>query len=65
MMGMLHRETRDDDVAGAVSVGMSVFFGGPAMGGPAGVTDAIAAIGGVHLEDILQVAEFTGSAANT
>ena len=34
----------DDDLAGAVAMGVRVLFGGAAVGGPAGVTDAVGAV---------------------
>ena len=37
----------DDEGAGAVAVGVGVFFGGAAVGGPAGVADAVGAVDGV------------------
>ena len=36
----------DDEGAGAVAVGVGVFFGGAAVGGPAGVADAEGAVDG-------------------
>ena len=36
----------DDESAGAVAVGVGVFFGGAAMGGPAGVANAEGAVEG-------------------
>ena len=33
----------DDEGSGAVAVGVGVFFGGAAVGGPAGVADAVGA----------------------
>ena len=41
----------DDERAGAVAVGVGVFFGGAAVGGPAGVADAVGALHGVFGED--------------
>ena len=34
----------DDDLAGAVAMGMRVFFGGTSVGGPASVSDAVGAV---------------------
>jgi hypothetical protein len=53
----------DDEGAGAVAVGVGVFFGGAAVGGPAGVADAIGAVDGVFGEDLGEVAELAGGAA--
>jgi hypothetical protein len=53
----------DDERAGAVAVGVGVFFGGAAVGGPAGVADAVGAVDGVAGEDLGEVAELAGSAA--
>jgi hypothetical protein len=36
----------DDERAGAVAVGVGVLFGGAAVGGPAGVADAVGAVEG-------------------
>ena len=36
----------DDEGSGAVAVGVGVFFGGAAVGGPAGVADAVGAVDG-------------------
>ena len=53
----------DDEGAGAVAVGVGVFFGGSAVGGPAGVADAVAAVDGVFGKDGGEVAELAGGAA--
>ncbi len=53
----------DDEGAGAVAVGVGVFFGGAAVGGPAGVADAVRAFDGVGREDGVEVAELAGGAA--
>jgi hypothetical protein len=37
----------DDERAGAVAVGVGVLFGGAAVGGPAGVADAVGAVEGI------------------
>ncbi len=51
----------DDERAGAVAVGVGVFFGGAAVGGPAGVADAVGAVDGVLGEDFGEVAELAGA----
>ena len=54
----------DDDAAGAVAMGVGVFFGGAAMGGPAGVADAEGAVERMFAKDFFEIAEFAGSAAD-
>src|SRR5271165_3451413 len=54
----------DDDAAGTVAVGMSVLFGGAAVGGPAGMTDAVGTVQGVVAEDLFDVAQLAGGAAD-
>src|SRR5256714_2615841 len=54
----------DDDLSGAVAVGMRVFFGGPAVGGPAGVADAVGAVDGRFLQGFFEIAELAGGTAN-
>ncbi len=68
--GVLEREVvfddavvHDDEGARAVAVGMGVFFGGAAVGGPAGVSDAVGAVDRVGDEHFGEVAELAGSAA--
>ena len=53
----------DDEGAGAVAVGVGVFFGGAAVGGPAGVADAEGAVEGGVGDDGFEVAELAGGAA--
>ncbi len=53
----------DDECAGAVAVGVGVFFGGAAVGGPAGVADAEGAVDGGVGDDGFEVAELAGGAA--
>lgn len=53
----------DDEVSGAVAVGVGVFFGGAAVGCPAGVSDAEGAVDGGVVEDSLEVAELAGGSA--
>ena len=53
----------DDEGSGAVAVGVGVFFGGAAVGGPAGVADAVGAVDGVFGEDVGEVAELAGGSA--
>ena len=45
----------DDDAAGAVAMGMGVFFGGAAMGSPAGVADAEGAVERVVVENFFEI----------
>src|SRR5262249_47321393 len=54
----------DHNLAGAITVWVGVFFGGAAMGGPAGVTDAIGPFGWGLAQRLFQVAELAGGAAN-
>ena len=53
-----------DDAAGAVAMGMGVFFSGAAMGGPARVADAEGAVEWMFAQDFLKVAELAGRAAH-
>ncbi len=53
----------DDEGARPVAVGVGVFFGGSAVGGPAGVADAEGAVDGVFDEDGGEVGELSGGAA--
>ena len=53
----------DDEGAGAIAVRVGVFFGGAAVGGPAGVSDSVSAVHGLVAEDSLKVAELAGRAA--
>ena len=53
-----------DDIARAIAVRMRVFLGGSAVRRPAGVADAVAAIDGVNLQDVFQIAQLAGSAAH-
>jgi hypothetical protein len=53
----------DDKGAGAVAVGVCVFFGGAAVGGPAGVADAVGAVDGRGGDDGFEVSELAGGAA--
>ena len=53
----------DDEGAGAVAVGVGVLFGGAAVGGPAGVADAEGAVDGAVGDDVFEVAELAGGAA--
>ncbi len=54
----------DDEGAGAVAVGVGVLFGGAAVGGPAGVADAVGALERVVAEDGFKVGELAGGAAD-
>ena len=53
----------DDEGPGAVAVRVGVFFGGAAVSGPTGVSDAEGAVDGVGFEDFGEIAELAGSAA--
>jgi hypothetical protein len=53
----------DDEGAAAVAVGVGVFFGGAAVGGPAGMADAEGAVDGGVGDDGFEVAELAGCAA--
>jgi hypothetical protein len=52
-----------DEGAGAVAVGVGVFFCGAAVGCPAGVADAVGAVDGVFGEDVGEVAKLAGGSA--
>ena len=54
----------DDDAAGAVAMGMGVFFGGTAVRGPAGVADAESAVEGMFAQHFFEVAQLAGGAAD-
>ena len=54
----------DDDGSAAVAVGMGVFFGGAAVGGPASVSDAVGAVERLLADDFFEVAEFALGAAD-
>ena len=53
----------DDEGAGAVAVGVGVLFRGAAVGGPAGVADAVGAVERRGLDGGFEVAELAGGAA--
>ena len=53
-----------DDAAGAVAMGVGVLFSGAAVGGTAGVADAVGAVEGMVAEDMLEVDELAGGAAD-
>ena len=53
----------DDEGSGAVAVGMGVFFGGAAVGGPPGVADAKGAVDGGAGDDGFEIAELAGGSA--
>ena len=53
----------DDERARAVAVRVGVFFGGAAVGGPAGVADAVGAVDRVVAENEIEVAELARGAA--
>ena len=52
------------DFSGAVAVGMGVFFGGTAVGGPAGVSDAVGAVERLEADDFFQIAQLAFGAAD-
>src|SRR5580704_402405 len=53
-----------DNLAGAIAVGVCVFFSGAAVSGPARVANAVGALDGRFLDDFFKVAEFSGSATD-
>ena len=53
----------DDDFAGAIAVGVGVFFGGAAMRGPARVADAVGAFERILADDFFEIAQFSRRAA--
>ena len=53
-----------DDAAGAVAMGMGIFFRGAAVGCPARVADAEGAIHGIFAQDCFKVAELAGRATH-
>ena len=54
----------DDDLAGAVAMRVRVFFGGAAVRGPAGVSDAVSAVERLQADDFFQIAQLAFGAAN-
>ena len=54
----------DDDLAGAVAVRMGVFFRGTAVGGPAGVSNAVGAMQRLLPDGFFQIAQLAFGAAN-
>jgi hypothetical protein len=54
----------DDDAAGAVAVGVGVFFGGASVGGPAGVADAVGTVERMFAQDLFEVDELALGAAD-
>src|SRR5208282_6688265 len=52
------------DLAGAVAMGMGVFFGGAAMGGPSGVSDAVGAVERLEADNFFQIAQLAFGAAD-
>ncbi len=54
----------DDDFAGAIAVGMRVFFGRTPVCGPAGMADAVRPGERLVLDDLFEVAEFAFGAAD-
>ena len=50
----------DDDVTGRIAMGVGVFFGGPAVSGPARVAYAVGALGRVEADSFFEVAELAG-----
>src|SRR5215470_17947170 len=53
----------DDDLAGAVPVWVSVFFGRPPVGGPSRVPDAVLTGDRMTVDDVLQARQFAGAPA--
>jgi hypothetical protein len=54
----------DDDVAFAIAVRMRVLLGRPAMRGPAGMADTVAAIDRILADGLFQIAQFAGGATD-
>src|SRR5213079_1361004 len=54
----------DDDVALAVAMRVGILLGGTAVGGPAGVADAVDAVDGVELDGLLEVPQLALGAAD-
>jgi hypothetical protein len=54
----------DHDSAGAVAMGMRVFFGGAAVRGPAGVSDAVGAVERLEADHFFQIAQLAFGAAD-
>src|SRR5262249_25627572 len=54
----------DDDFASAIPVRVSIFFSGTAVCGPARVADSVGSFQGRFLDDLFEIAEFAGSAAD-
>ena len=54
----------DDDFAGAIAMGMRVFFGWAAVRGPACVADSVNAIQRSDADGLFEISQFAGSAAN-
>ena len=54
----------DDDLAGAVAMGMGVLFRRTAVRGPAGVADAVGAVERLQADDLFQVAQLALGAAH-
>src|SRR5208337_5695629 len=52
------------NLAGAVAMGMGVFFSGAAMRGPAGVSDAVGAVERLEADDFFQIAQLAFGAAD-
>ncbi len=55
----------DDDVAFAIAVRMRVLLSWPAMRGPAGVANAVAALDWILANGLFQIAQLAGSTADT
>ena len=54
----------DHDLAGAVAMGMGIFFGGAAVRGPARVSNAIGAVKRLEADHFFEIAQFAFGAAN-
>ena len=54
----------NDDGSAAVAMGMRILLAGAAVGGPAGVADAVGAIDGVVADYLFEVAQFAFGTAN-
>ena len=53
----------DDDLALAVAMRVGVFFGGPAVRGPARVAEAVDAVDGMLADGLLEIGQFARGAA--
>src|SRR5438874_2163653 len=52
------------NLAGAIAMRMGIFLGGAAMGGPAGVANAVGAVERLEANDLFQIAQLAFGAAD-